>query len=150
MAAAAAKTGLSKRTLQTAKKRGCPAFKPRGSVDCDQLLKWLAHHPEVIQGAAESINRDFEITLRARAERQLKEHRLAVLRGDFVLAADVEKWVGEMVSQARRVLGSGPSSLAPLLVGVPIPEAEAILGEWIHDALVQLSTDTSVLKGGAR
>ena len=71
-------------------------------------------------------------------QNQKLEFQLAILRREYVAAIDVEKWVGEMIGNAKKKLFSGPPSLAPQVVGVTIPEAEKLLREWINDALSQL------------
>src|ERR1043166_4699121 len=52
MKACAALTGLTFRAVQAAKDAGCPAIKQNGRVDCDALIKWLANHPPVLEGAS--------------------------------------------------------------------------------------------------
>lgn len=41
MRAAAGRTGLPWEIVQRAKWAGCAAFRPRGDVDCDLLMKWI-------------------------------------------------------------------------------------------------------------
>jgi hypothetical protein len=58
-----------------------------------------------------------------------------------VAAIEVEERVGAMIMQAKKVLLSGPPSLAPQVVGLSIPEAEALLKSWLNEALTQLHHD---------
>lgn len=66
------------------------------------------------------------------------EFDLGVKKGKFVPAADVEKWVGDMVMQAKKVLLAMPSSLAPQVVGLTVAEAEKVIKDTVVDALEQL------------
>jgi hypothetical protein len=141
MKSAASICGISLRVVQAAKAGGCPAVKPSGRTDCDQLLAWLAEHPETLKLAGQALSRDEEIILKIRAERQLKEHQLAERLKQFVPMVDGQKVIGDMIARAKKVLLSGPASLAPQVVGVPIPEAEKLLREWLHEALTHLHND---------
>src|SRR5262245_30914475 len=84
MKSAAAICGISRRAVQAAKNAGCPAVKPSGRVNCDALLEWLAVHPETLSLAGQAISRDEEMVLKIRAERQLKQHALAVKRKEYI------------------------------------------------------------------
>jgi hypothetical protein len=68
-------------------------------------------------------------------ENEKLEVQIAILRKEYVSALDVEKDVGDLINAAKAVLLPGPRSLAPQVVGVPIPEAEKILQEWLFRAL---------------
>jgi len=46
-----------------------------------------------------------------------------------------------MIGQAKKVLYSGPSALAPQVVGVSTAEAEQLIRDWIYQALSQLHSD---------
>jgi len=72
-------------------------------------------------------------------QNQKIEIQIGILAKQYVKVSDVERWTGELVMQAKKVLLSGPASLAPQLVGVSIPEAEKLLREWLHHALSQLT-----------
>ena len=135
---AACVTGLSYRAVQAAKAAGCRAIKPSGRVNCDALLEWLASHPEILEASGDKIDRDVEITLRVRADREIREHRLALLRGEYISTHQVEMDVAAMIQTAKLVLLAGPSSLAPQVVGVSVQEAETLLKEWLHSALDKL------------
>ena len=138
MKAAASICGISRRAVQAAKDGGCDAVAQSGRVDCDRLLLWLGEHPEAFLLAGQKLSRDEEIVLKIRAERRLKEHTLACKKQEFIPTVDAQAAIGAMIAEAKKVLLSGPSSLAPQVVGVAVPEAEKILREWLHDALTRL------------
>jgi hypothetical protein len=137
--AAAGLTGLSLRAVQAAKNAGCPAFRQNGRCDCDTLLIWLGSNPHVLESAGETVNRDVELALKTRADRKLREHRLAVLRGEYVSADEVEKW-GAALGAAIRKIVTQIHLAAPSVVGVSVPEAEARLKEFEDEILMQLHT----------
>lgn len=75
------------------------------------------------------------------AQAEKIEYQIAVLKRQFVPVEDVERDVAAMIGQARRILESGPTSLAPQVVGVPIVEAEQLIRDWVQHSLQQLHTD---------
>lgn len=141
LTAASAVTGLSYRAIQAAKNAGCPHVKPSGRVNCDALLRWLGDNPDCLESAGERVNLDLEIALRTRADRETRELRLAVLRGQYTLTSEVEQDTANLIAMAKSVLLTGPASLAPQVVGMSIPEAEKLLREWIYSALSKLSAN---------
>ncbi|HEU5124995.1 MAG TPA: hypothetical protein VFW05_13145 [Verrucomicrobiae bacterium] len=78
--------------------------------------------------------------LRARQillQNQKLEFQLALMRREFVPAADVEKWGGELGGAIRKVV-STIHLCAPSVVGVSVAEAEARLKELEDEILQQL------------
>jgi phage terminase Nu1 subunit (DNA packaging protein) len=137
MKACAALTGLTFRAVQAAKDAGCPAIKQNGRVDCDALIKWLANHPQVLEGAGLQVNSDVEQALKIRADRMLREHKLAVLRGQYVLASDMQKAGAELGMAVRKIVEQIHLA-APTVVGVSVADAEARLKDIEQEILGQL------------
>lgn len=103
MQSAAGRLNLSLDVLKAAKDAGCDAFRERGSVDCDRLPKWLAEHPDILSGEPGGMpSKAIEQALLLRARRQREEHRLAVERREYVLAAEVRRGIGRMVISAKQ------------------------------------------------
>jgi len=146
MTAASAITGLSFRAVQAAKNAGCPAIKQNGRVDCDALIAWLAEQPEVLEQAGETVNHDLELALKTRADRLLREHKLAVLRGEYVRAADVEQWGGELGTAIKGVVLK-IHLCAPSVIGLAVADAEARLKEIEDQILEQLHLLNEKLEG---
>jgi hypothetical protein len=96
MAAASALSGITRRALQAAKRAGCPAFHASGRVHLDRLQEWLAENPEVLDAAGDALSKDTELALKTRADRMLREHKLAVLRGEYVTVKQVEAWGAQL------------------------------------------------------
>lgn len=74
--AAAGRTGLPPHVIQGAKDAGCPAFRSNGTVDCDELVEFVASQPPSTATDSEPdyyVERARDI----RANRMLKEQRLA-------------------------------------------------------------------------
>lgn len=63
-----------------------------------------------------------------------------ILKKQYSLNSDVERWAADMVSAAKKILLSMPSVLAPQVVGLSVPDAEERLKDTINDALEQLHT----------
>ena len=82
--------------------------------------------------------RDLEIE-KLRLSNQRLELDLEVRRKNFTANADIERWVGEMVMNAKTILTAMPAKLAPRLVGRLEPDIERIIREEVVDALTQLS-----------
>jgi hypothetical protein len=127
---------VSRKTIQRyAKHENAPKAKSDGRLDVEAWREFLA-----ASGVLEDDDLDL-VELKKRKitlENEKLEFNLQVAKEQFVPTVDVEKDVASLVSTAKAVLLSGPSSLAPQVVGVSIPEAETILREWLHDALSKL------------
>jgi hypothetical protein len=67
------------------------------------------------------------------------EHELAETKGRLVSVADVRRELAKIITNAKAVLLSLPSSLAPQVVGLSVPDAEKLLREKIHEGLNQLA-----------
>src|SRR4051812_6089488 len=65
---------------------------------------------------------------------------LSIKQREFSANSDIEIWVGDLVMQAKRVLLSIPSKVAPIVVGLTEVEAEILLKEEINAALGQLTS----------
>lgn len=129
---------VSRKTIQRHLKReGNPGSQPDGRYNVNAWRAWLKQ----FGGLADENDGLTQTQLKARQlllQNQKLEFQIAILRKEYVPAIDVEKWVGEMISNARKKLLAGPASLAPQVVGVSPPEAESILREWLHEAMQQL------------
>jgi hypothetical protein len=114
------------------------APKPRsdGRLSVEEWRRFLAAH-----GALDESEDLDHGALKARQillQNSLLEHKLSVARGEFVAVVDVERDTASLIGVAKAVLLAGPSSLAPQVVGVSVPEAEALLRQWLHEALSKL------------
>ena len=148
MAAASSLLDISFEAIRAAKAAGCRAVKPSGRTDCDALWSWLMKHPRVLEEAGDSVDRSLEITLKTRAERLLREHALAVARGEYIRTEQVQIEAAQMIEAAKAVLLPGPAALAPQVVGVSIQEAEKLLRDWLFHALSRLKNDPLGRRGG--
>jgi hypothetical protein len=137
MRGASALTGFSFRAVQAAKNGGCTAFLANGRVNCDALVEWLSEHPEILEIAGERVNRDYELALKARADRMLREHELAVQQGKYVLVEEMEKFGVEFGTAIRKIVTTIHLA-APNVVGVSVAEAEVRLKEIEDEILQQL------------
>jgi hypothetical protein len=135
--AASAITGLSTEAIKQARKAGCPACKTSGRIQCDELIEWLAAHPECLEQAGEAVNLQVEKALLTRAERKLREHKLAVANAEYVSVACAEQIGSRLGANIKQVV-STLHLCAPNVVGVSVAEAEARLKEVEDDIMRQL------------
>ena len=71
---------------------------------------------------------------------ELAEHELAVAQGKYLSADAVRADVTAIVQRAKAVLLAMPCALAPVLVGLTVPEIETKIKAAVWDALNQLHT----------
>ncbi|MGE4183079.1 MAG: hypothetical protein AB7J34_24945 [Limisphaerales bacterium] len=76
---------------------------------------------------------------------QKLEHQIAILKRDYVPAVDVEKWGAEIGAAVRKVV-SQIHRIAPSVVGLSVPEAEAML----RDIESEILETVDVLKSPQR
>ena len=133
----AAQLGVSRKTVQRAVKLdGRPVSRPDGRYDIAAWRSFLQ--------ANGSLDDDSLSTTELKArnlllQNQRLELQLSVMRRDYLPAADVERWGGEIGAAVRKVIGQIHLA-APSVVGVSVPEAEARLKEIEDEILEQLHT----------
>lgn len=113
-----------------------PYKKPNGRYHVPSWRKWKADKSGSPEDEGPTANQ-----LKARhasLQAEKLEIQIGVLRKEYVRASDVEKWAGEMVIAAKKILLAMPSVLAPQLVGLTVVDAEQRLKEEINEALEQL------------
>lgn len=133
--------GVDRRTINRwLKHKHAPETAANGKYD---ITAWRTFQREHARGGDD--DEDVDVTKeRARnllLQNEKLEFQLKVLRRDYIANAQVEQETADLIQNAKKVLLSGPASLAPQVVGVTIPEAEALLRQWLHDALTVLSDD---------
>lgn len=67
------------------------------------------------------------------------EYELAEIKGRLVPVADVRRELAKLITNCKSVLLALPSSLAPQVVGLSVPDAEKLLREKLHESLNQLA-----------
>jgi DNA-binding XRE family transcriptional regulator len=80
------------------------------------------------------------------AEANLKEHELAVLRGEFVPAHEMDADGIKMGMAVAAVLAKMPDELAPLLAGRTAGEAKKVLAKYSREKRTELSLYESRIK----
>jgi hypothetical protein len=132
--------GVNRKTIQRGLTRpGNPGAKPDGRLDVAAWREFLRG----VSGIEDA--GDIDATRERARHILLKNQKLQqdidIKGGLYVAKIDVEKAVAAMVLNVKRLLLNGPSSLAPQVVGLTIPEAEKLLSEWLHGAMAQLHQD---------
>lgn len=132
---------ISRKTIVRAMlKDDHPPVAPDGRMEVKPWRDYLARTNEHLEESDQP-------TIKSERARNLMlkndklEFELAVLRRDYRSSEEIEKDTGAMIGEARKVLNSGPSALAPQVVGVSIAEAEKLIREWVYNALDQLHND---------
>jgi hypothetical protein len=95
------------------------------------------HSPADNLGSGDT-KRDLEIE-KLRLSNQKLQFDLEVRNKTYTSNERVERWVSDVVMNARRTLLSLPAKLAPTLTGRTEVEIERILKDAIHEGLTQLS-----------
>jgi hypothetical protein len=102
MEAAAGALNLKIDQIKAAKAAGSDAFS--GSrVDGEKLLLFIADNPEIGK-ATEGINIAIEEALKMRADREIKEHKLAELRRNVIQKDEIKRTVTKMIVGAKSQL----------------------------------------------
>lgn len=112
MAAASGATGLPIEAIKEAKSAGSPAFMANGNVNCGELIKFLAKHPEILEQAGAQVNVRAEEALTARAERLMVEHRLKVAEEKVLPLEEVKRDGTRFVMELKRKAFAMPKRLA--------------------------------------
>ena len=140
MGAAAAITKLPMPTIKAAKRAGCDAFNPQGSVDCDRLLEWLADNPQLAPDTGEPIF-ELERARKTAAERKIKEHEYAILEGTAIPLLDIKHTLRACWEASKRRLFAIPKRVSTIFAVEDKPlEIEIRLEKEIWDALQSISS----------
>lgn len=146
-AAASSKTGLSVDTIRAAKDAGCPAFRIRGDVDCDALVKWISKHPDSLHEDDNAPNKPLEEALKMRAERKLKEYKLAEWQGKYIAIELVKQWGAETGDRLKSIILRLHLHAAEL-TGQPVERVEQILKDIEDELLSAIQNMGGHLKNG--
>lgn len=137
----AAILGVSRKTIQRKSKHpDAPKARPNGSCVVSEWREFLGQADEDDDLDANQLKAK-QILL----QNNILEHKYAVMRGEFIAVEDVQVFLTEMITAAKKVLLTIPPSLAPQVVGETIAEAEKLLRNSINDALERLTADPTSL-----
>lgn len=88
-----------------------------------------------------------EVKLRKlKAEADILEHKLAVQRGDYVSAMEVENEGLRIGTAVKSVFLRMPDDLPPLLAGRTAAEVKVAVSKYVRDKLTELSSYRSPVK----
>ena len=131
---------VSRKTIERKKKLpGAPKPHPDGRHDVAAWREFLLHNNShvTIEGAEHLSHTELKCR-QILLQNEKLEFQLAILRKEFVSAADVKRDVAEICLQAKKVLLQIPPSFAPQVVGLSVADAEIRLREAVDEALAQL------------
>lgn len=138
MRAASSITGLPFTTVQAAKRAGCDAFNPQGSVNCDRLIEWLADNKKILEQSGDNPNFEIERALKTRAERKLKEHDLELKRRNSIPTVEVRSVLVRSLFAFRRRLFEIPKRCAQSIAA----ESDSVLiSERVEKELTEAMAD---------
>ncbi len=135
ISAAAARTGLPERVVKAAKESGCPAWRPNNTIECDELMAWVAANPDFLEQQGERPDKELEDALLTRAKRQLAETKLDEQKRILVPAENVKRAVGKQILAAKQKLYSAKGSIvsaAAMKLGLN-EESCLLLSNVIHE-----------------
>lgn len=127
--------GVNRKSVARWRKvEGNPGAQPDGRYN---VAEWLAFKQQQMMGEDDDPSWS-ELKARHLALQVQKiEHHLAVVRREYVPAAEVERWGAQLGASIRKVVAQ-IHLVAPSVVGVSVPEAEARLKEIEQEVLQQL------------
>lgn len=128
--------GVDRKTIQRWRKtERNPGIRPDGRYHVPSWRAWkqARQGDDQNEGLSQSQLRARQILL----QNQKLEFQLALLRREYVPAAEVERWGGELGTAIRKVV-STLHLCAPTVVGVSVADAEARLKEVEDEILQQL------------
>jgi len=114
MAAASGATGIPLEALKLAKASGCEAFSANSNVDCDELIKFLAANPKILEDAGAAVNMQVEEALTARAERVMVEMRLAKIQEKLIPLDEAKRDLTRCIMELKRKAFALPRRLAQI------------------------------------
>lgn len=140
MAAASGATGLPIEAIREAKQAGSAAFMANGNVNCGELIKFLAKHPEILEQAGAQVNVRVEEALTARAERLMVEHRLKVAEEKVLPLEEVKRDGTRFVMELKRKAFALPKRLAQVFA----LDTDAItIEQKLKEELTEVFSDVS-------
>jgi hypothetical protein len=157
-AAAAKALGISTRSLRNWLAAGAPRPGPGGFWDVSAILQWRQKHilprrggpppggeARVAASPSPTALTHAERLLKAQADERearaaLAKLRLHVEQGKYLSREEVEERGIARIMAVKRGLLAFPKALAPLVVGMSVPEAEALILSKVRELLIKFST----------
>jgi hypothetical protein len=102
---AAARLSLPLGVLVMARAAGCAAFRQDGRVHLDTLVQWLADNPGRLPDADAMVDKLKWDAREKQARAEMREHRLAVARREFIPAREMRlEFTRAVVDMKKRLL----------------------------------------------
>lgn len=136
-ASAASILEAPRRVVLAAKRAGCPAFKPNGSVDCQSLKFWLRLHPEIVAKGTDHEKLDREKLKNLRLRNDRLEVEIAEQKRDYVPVEAHMRSLTDLDALMRPIFRS-LSTHAPSLYGLETADLETRLREIEIETLQQM------------
>lgn len=132
-------TGIPERTLRDWRKKGIiPADSAEESAEPTLLA--IIHHLRRGQGEEDADELYAEKVRLTRAQADERELKVAELEGQLLDADQVQREWCKMVASFRAKILSVPIRLAAQVVTLDAAQAEALLRDYLHEALSELAS----------
>lgn len=129
--------GVDRKTIQRWRKDGSfPKPKPDGRYDITEVIRWKEYNGSK---GGDLVSKESEQIKSLVLANEKLELQLGILRGEYTKNTIIEEEIARVVQEAKRQMMSMPSSLAPLVVGQNVAEAERIIKEAVLETLQSLS-----------
>jgi predicted DNA-binding transcriptional regulator AlpA len=133
--------GVNRKTIQRwLKEAGAPKPAARGAWNIAEWRDWMSRTGKRAIDSDEGPSKSALEAKKLLLQNEKLEHEIAVLKSDYLHIDDVRREIGSMVAEAKKILLSVPAGLAPLVVGLSVPEAEKRIRAKVDEVLDQLHT----------
>lgn len=127
--AASSLTGFSSDQINAARDAGCRAFHPSGRIDCDELVNWMAVHPEVVDMHGK-VDKRVEETLRIRVDRLWREEKLKAVQKKNIPRVEIGRRLMRLAKDQKDLLNQSLPE-QPELVDRICRQMQQLVEEWI-------------------
>src|ERR1700722_4506646 len=135
-----ARLGLTKQAVSKAAKRNAIPKNDQGKVALEDVTAAL--RAEQSERTTSTKTAETNAVLKQKLSLlkiEAAEIEVSKAKGSLVAVRDVRSELARLIEDAKTILLSIPSKLAPQVVGLSVPEAEQLIREQIYEALTTLS-----------
>lgn len=132
--------GVTRKSIQRWVKEGAPAAQSNGIYDVGEWRSWAKAKGKQFTKEDEGPSKAQLEAKRLILQNEKLEHELGVARGEYIHVDELRQLIASMVAEAKKVFLAMPSTLAPQVVGLSVPEAEKRIKAEVDQALEQLHT----------
>jgi|13_taG_2_1085334.scaffolds.fasta_scaffold00215_34 transcriptional regulator with XRE-family HTH domain len=129
--------GVDRKTIQRWRKDSSfPKPKADGRYDITEVIRWKEYNNT---RGGDLVSKESEQIKSLVLANEKLELQLSILKGEYTKNSVIEDEMVRVVTEVKRQMMSMPSSLAPIVIGQTLPEAERIIKEAVLETLKSLS-----------